>query len=603
MKHLNDFNVVVVGAGHAGVEAVNACVNRGLSVALISMDRGAIGRMSCNPAVGGVAKGQLVRELDILGGVMGFFADKSGLQHKLLNRSKGRSVWSPRAQVDKRLYESIVSKHVLSLKNLVFIKGEAVSVCVKKNTVCGVELRDGSLIKGKTVIITCGTFLSGLIHVGDRKISAGRMGENNSVGISESLIKIGFKMMRLKTGTPPRVLKSSVFWNKTLEEFGDKNPVPFSLFTKNFNPKNKACHTVRTNNDCHEIITENLNSSPMYNGEISATGPRYCPSIEDKVNRFSHQPSHLLFLEPEWDNSDQIYLNGFSTSLPEDIQLKSLREIPAFKNISFLRPGYAIEYDCIYPAQLKTTLESKIISGLFFAGQINGTSGYEEAGGQGLIAGINAALKCRSEDPFVLSRADSYLGVMIDDLVTKGVTEPYRMFTSRAEYRLLLRQDNADLRLTELGGKIGLIQKDRLAKALDKKKAFEQALIFGRKTNIEGIRINEWFRKPGNCVDKLPDEISKLYNSEIWALIEIEFQNEGYIARQELMINRTQAMEDLKLPKDIDYSDVGSLKKEAQVRLNEIKPSTLGQASRISGITPADISVISIWLKKENISN
>ena len=615
MKHLNIFNVVVVGAGHAGVEAVNTCVNRGLSVALVSMDKGAIGRMSCNPAIGGVAKGQLVRELDILGGVMGFFADRSGLQHKLLNRSKGRSVWSPRAQIDKRLYESIVSKHILNLKNLVFVKGEAVSVCVKKNTVCGVELRDGSLIKSDTVIITCGTFLSGLIHVGDRKISAGRMGENNSIGISESLIKTGFKMMRLKTGTPPRVLKNSVVWNKTYEEFGDKNPVPFSLFTKNFNPKNKACHTVRTNESCHEIITKNLNRSPMYNGEISATGPRYCPSIEDKVNRFSKQPSHLLFLEPEWDNSDQIYLNGFSTSLPEEIQLKSLRKIPAFKNISFLRPGYAIEYDCIYPAQLKTTLESKTVSGLFFAGQINGTSGYEEASTQGLIAGVNAVSYIKNEEPLIVKRSEGYIGVMIDDLTTKDTKEPYRMFTSRAEYRLLLRYSNIDLRLFGLAKKHKLLSEDKINtieerlslreeinESINYSLSGEHIKTFGLK---QGMPIKTHIKKQGVSLYTVLKKLNLLpprkkqapwaYN-EVLEDIETSIKYEGYIKRHELEIKKLIKNEKITIGKDIDYSGFKGLSNEAKEKLNIVKPETFGQASRVSGVTPADLSALMIYL-------
>ena len=615
MKHIKRFDVIVVGAGHAGVEAVNTCVNRNLSVALVSMDKGAIGRMSCNPAVGGVAKGQLIRELDMLGGVMGLFADKSGLQHKLLNRSKGRSVWSPRAQVDKRLYESLVSKYVLNLKNLVFIKGEVVSTEVKNNKVVGVELRDGSRIKAGAVILTCGTFLSGLIHVGDKKISAGRMGENNSVGITESLIKNGFKTMRLKTGTPPRVLKSSVLWDKTVEEFGDNNPVPFSLFTKKFQPKNEACHTVRTNQDCHEIITENLGLSPMYNGEISATGPRYCPSVEDKVSRFSDQSSHLLFLEPEWENSDQIYLNGFSTSLPEDIQLKSLQRIPAFKNVSFLRPGYAIEYDCIYPAQLKTTLESKLVSGLFFAGQINGTSGYEEASTQGLIAGVNAVSYIKDEEPLIIKRSEGYIGVMIDDLTTKDTTEPYRMFTSRAEYRLILRYSNTDLRLYGLAKKHNLLS-DRQRKTIEQRISLRNKInkvvdssILGENTKLfglkQGLPIKKHVKKHGVSLRFVLERLKILpvcQNHAAWSYnevledIETDIKYEGYIKRHEAEIKKLLKNEKITIDKNTDYFAFKGLSNEAKEKLTKVKPETFGQASRISGVSPADISALMVYL-------
>jgi len=615
VKHIKRFDVIVVGAGHAGVEAVNTCVNRNLSVALVSMDKGAIGRMSCNPAVGGVAKGQLIRELDMLGGVMGLFADKSGLQHKLLNRSKGRSVWSPRAQVDKRLYESLVSKYVLNLKNLVFIKGEVVSTEIKNNRVVGVELRDGSLIKAGAVVLTCGTFLSGLVHIGDKKISAGRMGENNSVGITESLIKNGFKTMRLKTGTPPRVLKSSVLWDKTVEEFGDNNPVPFSLFTKKFQPKNEACHTVRTNQDCHEIITENLGLSPMYNGEISATGPRYCPSFEDKVSRFSDQSSHLLFLEPEWENSDQIYLNGFSTSLPEDIQLKSLQKIPAFKNVSFLRPGYAIEYDCIYPAQLKTTLESKLVRGLFFAGQINGTSGYEEASTQGLIAGINAVSYIKDEEPLIIKRSEGYIGVMVDDLTTKDTTEPYRMFTSRAEYRLILRYSNTDLRLYGLAKKHNLLSdcqlktieqrlslRNKINKVVDSSILGENTKLFGLK---QGLPIKKHVKKHGVSLRFVLERLKILpvcQNHAAWSYnevledIETDIKYEGYIKRHEAEIKKLLKNEKITIDKNTDYFAFKGLSNEAKEKLTKVKPETFGQASRISGVSPADISALMVYL-------
>ena len=447
MKQKHD--LIVVGGGHAGVEAANISSKIGCKTAIVTMDKNSIGRMSCNPAIGGVAKGQIVREIDILGGLMAGAADFSGLQFKTLNKSKGRSVWSPRAQTDKRVYERYVSNEILKNKKIEVVVGEVVSLVINKGSVEGVVLRSGEKLFCKSVVITCGTFLSGVIHVGDRKILAGRMGESSSIGITEYLNSMGFKTMRLKTGTPPRALKSSIDWEKTLVDFGDKNPVPFSFFTKHFKPKNEPCHTVRTNENVHDIIKTNSHLSPMYSGEITGVGPRYCPSIEDKVQRFSHHPTHLLFLEPEWENSDQIYINGFSTSLPEETQLNSLRQIEAFKNIEFLRPGYAIEYDCIAPSQLKLTLESKEVSGLFFAGQINGTSGYEEAAAQGLVAGINSANYVLNRDTFRLKRSDGYIGVLIDDLITKDTEEPYRMFTSRAEYRMMLRYSNAETRLYE----------------------------------------------------------------------------------------------------------------------------------------------------------
>ena len=470
MKPNNKIDVVVVGGGHAGVEAANILSKLGLIVGLVSMDKKGIGRMSCNPAIGGVAKGQLVRELDLLGGVMGRFADLSGLQHKMLNKSKGRSVWSPRAQVDKRAYESFCSSLVFNLKNIVIVEGEVVSIDIVNNKTVGVSLRDGTHISAQSVIVTCGTFLSGTIHIGERKIPAGRMGESRSDGITENLVSFGFRKMRLKTGTPPRALRSSIDWSKTAEEFGDKNPTPFSHFTKKFNPKNEPCHTTRTCRLSHEIIEQNIDRSPMYSGEILATGPRYCPSVEDKIIRFSKQDSHLLFLEPEWFQSDQIYINGFSTSLPEDVQLDSLRQISAFKNIELLRPGYAIEYDCFPPSQLKASLEAKDVGGLFFAGQINGTSGYEEAAAQGIISGINSAAYIGNSEPLVMKRSEGYIGVLIDDLITKDTQEPYRMFTSRAEYRLMLRYSNVDSRLFHLAKKHFLLSDDEQATILKKTK-------------------------------------------------------------------------------------------------------------------------------------
>ena len=619
MKHIKKFDLIVVGGGHAGVEAAQISSKLGLSVCMISMDKKAIGRMSCNPAIGGVAKGQLVRELDMLGGVMGAFADKSGLQYKMLNKSKGRSVWSPRAQVDKRVYENLVSGFVLGLKNLIFVVGEVVSIKVKNNTVSGVTLRDGDSLSASAVILTCGTFLSGLIHIGDRKISAGRMGEGPSVGITESLSSLGFRTMRLKTGTPPRVFKNSIDWGKTTEEFGDKHPTPFSLFTKNFIPKNEACHTVRTNSRSHEIIQNNLNKSPMFNGEIVATGPRYCPSIEDKINRFTEQPSHLLFLEPEWYLSDQIYINGFSTSLPEEAQLASLREIPAFKKIEFLRPGYAIEYDCISPNQLRATLESKHVSGLFFAGQINGTSGYEEASCQGIISGINSFSYIRGLKPLIVKRSEGYIGVLIDDLITKDTNEPYRMFTSRAEYRMMLRYSNVDTRLIHHAKKYNLLSKrklDSLVKREDLRNKTKEATrgsipnknigSFGLK---QGLPIEKYIKRPEVNIKTVLEIVGKLppfssldswsYN-EVLDDIETDIKYAGYIKRQEVEINKLLKNENVKISAGVNYNSFAGLSNEAKEKLTLVNPETFGQASRISGVSPADISALMVYLLPKN---
>ena len=612
------YDLIVVGGGHAGVEAANTSSKVGCKTIIVTMDKNSIGRMSCNPAIGGIAKGQIVREIDILGGLMGGAADHSGLQFKTLNKSKGRSVWSPRAQTDKRVYERYILGKVLQNKNIEVVIGEVVSLVISKGCVEGVVLRSGEKLFCKSVVITCGTFLSGVIHVGDRKVLAGRMGESSSVGVTEYLNSIGFKTMRLKTGTPPRALKSSINWKKTAVDFGDKNPVPFSYFTKNFKPKNEPCHTVRTNEGTHSIIKADSHLSPMYSGEITGVGPRYCPSIEDKVQRFSHHPTHLLFLEPEWENSDQIYINGFSTSLPEETQLKSLRKIEAFKNIEFLRPGYAIEYDCIVPSQLKLTLESKEVSGLFFAGQINGTSGYEEAAAQGLVAGVNSANYVLNRDPLRIKRSDGYIGVLIDDLITKDTEEPYRMFTSRAEYRMMLRYSNTETRLYESAKKHCLLSAKE--KAIIEKR-FKDRKNIKRLTNQsikseyldtfnikQSLPIKDYIKRPeASLVNTLKKTnlFPKSINSETWSFLEVledvetGIKYEGYIKRHLKEIERMEKNESLKIDKNTNFDRFHGLSLEARQKLSVVRPETFGQASRISGVSPADISTLMVYLLKK----
>ena len=615
MKQKHD--LIVVGGGHAGVEAANISSKIGCKTAIVTMDKNSIGRMSCNPAIGGVAKGQIVREIDILGGLMGGAADFSGLQFKTLNKSKGRSVWSPRAQTDKRVYERYVSNKVLQNKNIEVLVGEVVSLVISRGGVEGVVLRSGKKLFCRSVVITCGTFLSGMIHVGNRKILAGRMGESSSVGITEYLNSMGFKTMRLKTGTPPRAIKSSIDWEKTSVDFGDKNPVPFSFFTRNFKPKNEPCYTVRTNENAHSIIKTNSHLSPMYSGEITGVGPRYCPSIEDKVQRFSHHPTHLLFLEPEWENSDQIYINGFSTSLPEETQLNSLRQIEAFKNIEFLRPGYAIEYDCIVPSQLKLTLESKEVSGLFFAGQINGTSGYEEAAAQGLVAGINSANYVLNRDTFRLKRSDGYIGVLIDDLITKDTEEPYRMFTSRAEYRMMLRYSNAETRLYESAKEHCLLsaeEKKVVEKRFKDRKNIKKLTNQSIKSDYldafnikQSLPIKDYIKRPeANLFGTLKKTnlLPKKISSEAWSFLEVvddvetEIKYDGYIKRHLKEIEKLEKNENLKIDKNINFNVFHGLSLEARQKLSVVRPETFGQASRISGVSPADISTLMVYLLK-----
>ena len=620
MKPSKSYDVIVCGGGHSGVEASLVSAHLGCSVLMISMDLGAVGRMSCNPAIGGLAKGQIVKEIDVLGGIMGIATDASGLQFKVLNKTKGKSVWSPRAQVDKRSYEKLVSLNIKKTKNIETLEGEAVEVLTKSGRVIGVTLRDKTRIYSNSVILTCGTFLSGLIHIGQKKIRAGRMGEAGAEGLTESLVSLGFKSARLKTGTPPRLDKNTIDWEKTKVVYGDKRPLPFSYRTKNFSPPSVPCHTIQTNKKCKKIIEQNIRQSPMFSGDVVGVGPRYCPSVEDKIFNFPHHESHTLFLEPEWLNSDQLYLNGFSTSLPENVQVEALRSIPGMERVAFFRPGYAIEYDFFPPAQLKATLETKGIGGLFFAGKITGTSGYEEAAAQGLIAGINAAASIKNIKPLILSRSEAYIGVMIDDLITKDTAEPYRMFTSRAEYRILLRFSNAPSRLFAFAKERFLLS-DQDLKRIEKREAFLKKTLNNLERKVEPTDINKilksaqeapiqsraslatLLKRPNITIKDLPFATQKnsdlAHNEELLIEAESTIKYEGYIKRQEEHIKKMKKHENKKIPPGVNYHNISSLSNEAREKLSFVNPETLGQASRVAGVTPADASVLAVLLTKE----
>ena len=620
----NRFDVIVVGGGHAGIEAALAVSRLDKTCCVLTMDKLAVGRMSCNPAIGGQAKGQMVREIDALGGVMGLAADRSGLQFKILNRSKGKAVWSPRAQVDKRTYEQYVNAYLYSSNRIKVVVGEAVSLQIKNNSVEGVLLRGGGKIFARSVVLTCGTFLNGLVHVGERKIVAGRMGERGARGITESLVSLGFSSGRLKTGTPPRLVAQSINWGKTNITLGDEKPTPFSYRTKEFNPPNVPCYTTQTNAACHNYIKKDLFLSPMFSGDVSGVGPRYCPSIEDKVHRFPSRDSHMLFLEPEWAGSNQIYTNGFSTSLPEKTQLRALRCLRGLEKVELFRPGYAIEYDFFPPAQLRSSLESKFISGLFFAGQINGTSGYEEAAAQGLVAGANAINFLSNKEPLLLGRNESYIGVLIDDLVTKDTLEPYRMFTSRAEYRILIRYSNAGDRLAKKALEHGLITNEdfeRICGFFDFSKAVVQSLkspllpeeinpvLFrlGEKPVLQNTPARDILKRPAVNINNLPlrllninrpKDLSSFFTSEMLMEAEIVIKYEGYIKRQLKQINQLKKLEHKMIPAEFDYLKIPSLSKESREKLSFVRPETLGQAFRVSGVTPADASVLSVYLSR-----
>lgn len=620
---LQEYDIIVVGAGHAGNEAAAAAANLGSSVLLITMSMDTIGQMSCNPAMGGVAKGQIVREIDALGGYSGIVSDRSAIQFRMLNKSKGPAMWSPRTQNDRMLFSAEWRKMLGETENLDFWQDMVVELIVKNNTVCGVKTAIGLEIKSKAVILTSGTFLNGLIHLGEKNFSGGRSGERASKGITEQLVSLGFQSGRMKTGTPPRVDTRSLDYSKMEEQAGDEKPGKFSYSNTKTLDIQKSCHITYTNDQVHDILRSGFDKSPMFAGRIQGLGPRYCPSIEDKIERFSERNRHQIYVEPEGWNTIDIYVNGFSTSLPEDIQLKAMKLIPGFEKVKMFRPGYAIEYDFFPPTQLKTTLETKHINKLYFAGQINGTTGYEEAGCQGLMAAINAHRKLNEEGPFVLKRSEAYTGVLIDDLTTKGTEEPYRMFTSRAEYRILLRQDNADERLTPISHTIGLACDERLKQVEEKSKSTAGVKTFFKKQSVspeeinpllseiksspikQKVKLNSIITRPfvsmkalSDNVPALQEYISTLSDNKELVLeqAEIQMKYEGYISKEKEMADKITRLDDVPLPDDLPYNKMPSLSTEAVEKLSTIKPNTLGQASRISGVSPSDVSVLLIYL-------
>ncbi len=615
------YDVIVVGGGHAGCEAAAAAANLGSKTMLVTMNMQTIGQMSCNPAMGGIAKGQIVREIDALGGYSGIIADKSAIQFKMLNLSKGPAMWSPRTQNDRMLFAEEWRLALENTPNLDFFQDMVKNIIIENGKVAGVITNIGVEIRGKAVVLTNGTFLNGLIHIGEKQFGGGRMGEPKAFGITEQLVSLGFKAGRMKTGTPVRIDGRSLDYSKMEEQKGDENPQKFSYLDTPKLKEQRSCYITYTNETVHDILRSGFDRSPMFNGTIQSIGPRYCPSIEDKINRFAERNRHQLFVEPEGWKTVEIYVNGFSSSLPEDIQAEALRHVPGFENAKIFRPGYAIEYDYFPPTQLKHTLETKLIENLFFAGQINGTTGYEEAAGQGLIAGINAHNKVHSKDEFTLSRDEAYIGVLIDDLITKGTEEPYRMFTSRAEYRLLLRQDNADIRLTEKSYNIGLASEERLRKVEEKIKKSGELEEFLKelslKPNIinpileenesnpvdQAYRASQILTRPNINLEKLSKiEIignkAREYSEEIQEQAEINIKYKGYIEKEKENVAKLQRMENIKIPDDFDFSKVSSLSSEALQKMNNIRPKNIAQASRISGVSPADINVLLIYLGK-----
>ena len=616
------YDVIVVGAGHAGSEAAAAAANMGSKTLLITMNLQNIAQMSCNPAMGGIAKGQIVREIDALGGYSGIVSDTSAIQFKMLNKSKGPAMWSPRVQSDRMRFAEDWRLLLENTKNLDFYQEMVSCLIVNNGKVEGVKTSLGIEVKAKTVVLTNGTFLNGLIHIGEKNFGGGRAGERAATGITEQLVNLGFDSGRMKTGTPPRVDGRSLDYSKMSEQPGDEHPDKFSYLDITQPLKNqRSCHMTHTSQEVHDLLREGFDRSPMFNGRIKSVGPRYCPSIEDKINRFSDKDRHQLFVEPEGWNTVEVYVNGFSTSLPEDVQFKALRSVAGFENVKFFRPGYAIEYDYFPPTQLKHTLETKLVEGLFFAGQINGTTGYEEAASQGLMAGINACLQVQKKDVFTLRRDEAYIGGLIDDLITKGTEEPYRMFTSRAEYRTLLRQDNADFRLTPRGYELGLASENRLRRMEEKQSKSDSFVQFFKDTSVEPKEINPILEKKNSAQVKQKDKMFKLFarpqismadmrkvasvnayilenglDTEVLEQAEIQVKYAGYIEKEKSNADKLQRLENVKIPKDFDYSKLQSMSLEARGKLNDIQPVTVSQASRISGVSPADISVLLVYL-------
>ncbi|MCS6904387.1 MAG: tRNA uridine-5-carboxymethylaminomethyl(34) synthesis enzyme MnmG [Bacteroidia bacterium] len=614
------YDIIVVGAGHAGCEAANAAANMGCKVLLITMNMTTIAQMSCNPAMGGVAKGQIVREIDALGGLSGIITDKTMIQFRMLNRSKGPAMWSPRAQSDRMRFAEEWRLALETNPNIDFWQDMVQSLLIKDFRVQGVRCAMGKEFFSKAVILTNGTFLNGLIHVGEKKFSGGRSGEKAATGLTEQLISLGFETGRMKTGTPPRIDGRTIDYSRLEIQHGDEPPGKFSFTDTPPLEHQIPCHIGYTNKAVHALIADNIHKSPMYNGQIQSVGPRYCPSIEDKIVRFSDKERHQLFIEPEGRRTIEVYLNGFSSSLPEEIQYKALRQIEGFENAKMFRPGYAIEYDYFPPHQLRLTLETQAIENLYFAGQINGTTGYEEAAAQGIMAGINAALKIQRREPLILKRNQAYIGVLIDDLINKGTQEPYRMFTSRAEYRILLRQDNADLRLTEIGYRVGTISEQRYQEFLRKKQTIEELMNMVKELSISPEEANPFLETLGESPLKQKIKVSQLLlrpnislehickmlptfnhklqvaEKEVKEEVEIQVKYQGYIERESEMAKKLERLEEIKLPENFNYYKLQSLSNEAKEKLNKIKPQTLGQASRISGVSPADISVLMIYM-------
>jgi tRNA uridine 5-carboxymethylaminomethyl modification enzyme len=618
----NIYDVIVVGGGHAGSEAAAAAANMGSKTLLVTMNLQNIAQMSCNPAMGGIAKGQIVREIDALGGYSGIVSDTSAIQFKMLNKSKGPAMWSPRVQSDRMRFAEDWRMLLEQTHNLDFYQEMVIGLLIKGERVVGVKTSLGLEIRGKTVVLTNGTFLNGLIHIGDKNFGGGRAGEKAATGITEQLVDLGFDSGRMKTGTPPRVDGRSLDFSKMSEQPGDTNPQKFSYLDTTTPLKNqRSCHMTHTSEHVHDLLREGFDRSPMFNGRIQSIGPRYCPSIEDKINRFSEKNRHQIFVEPEGWNTVEYYINGFSTSLPEDIQYKALKAVKGFENVRFFRPGYAIEYDYFPPTQLTYSLETKLIKGLFFAGQINGTTGYEEAASQGLMAGINACLQVQNKPQFILRRDEAYIGVLIDDLITKGTEEPYRMFTSRAEYRTLLRQDNADLRLTPKGFELGIVDEHRLKLMERKLEQSKDFISFFRKQSVKPNEANPVLEVKNSSPIKQSDKMFKIFSrpnisiddmrkfdavesyistqnldNEVIEQAEIQIKYSGYIEKEKNNADKLTRLEYVKIPKNFDYSQVKSMSYEAREKLNAVQPTTVAQASRISGVSPNDISVLLVFL-------